>query len=434
MTFEVGLDLFPLLAATLAAVTCGLLGNFLVLRRMSLMADAISHGVLPGLVLAFLLTASRGPLPMLGGAVIAGIATVVLVEVVRRFGGVEPGAAMGVVFTVLFALGVLLIEQAAARHIDLDAECVLHGHLETLVWYDAPGSWREALSTATLAAVPRQVTMLAVTALVAFAFTVLLFKELRIAAFDPALATALGFNATALHCLFMVLVAVATVASFEAVGSILVIAMLVCPAATARLLADRLMSQLTVSVAIALATGVGGYVAATAVPALWGGDSVNAAGAMTVVAGALLAAAIVASPRHGVLAKAIRRRRVAKGVAVDDLLAALHRAGEAGVGFVSIESVRPLFAGRSLRAAVADAARAGFLDASGERLALTERGRSAAAEIVRRHRLWEHYLVKEVALAPDHVHATAERLEHISAAPASGPQCDPHGRPIPDRE
>jgi Mn-dependent DtxR family transcriptional regulator len=104
------------------------------------------------------------------------------------------------------------------------------------------------------------------------------------------------------------------------------------------------------------------------------------------------------------------------------------------VGFVSIESVRPLFAGRSLRAAVADASRAGFLDASGERLALTERGRSAAAEIVRRHRLWEHYLVKEVALAPDHVHATAERLEHISAAPASGPQCDPHGRPIPDRE
>ena len=107
--FSVALDLFPLMAAILAAVTCGLLGNFLVLRRLSLMGDAISHGVLPGLVIAFLLSSSRNPVAMFAGAAAAGVATVVLVELVKRFGRVEPGAAMGVVFSLMFALGVLLI-------------------------------------------------------------------------------------------------------------------------------------------------------------------------------------------------------------------------------------------------------------------------------------------------------------------------------------
>ena len=156
--FNIGLDLFPLLAGTLAAVTCGLLGNFLVLRRLSLMGDAISHSVLPGLVVAFLITSTRSPLVMLLGAALAGVATVVLVEMVKKLGRVEPGAAMGVVFSVLFALGVLLIEQAAARHVDLDADCVLHGQLETLIWYDAPASLAGLFQWSTLAATPRQVS------------------------------------------------------------------------------------------------------------------------------------------------------------------------------------------------------------------------------------------------------------------------------------
>ncbi|MEM9802820.1 MAG: metal ABC transporter permease [Planctomycetota bacterium] len=257
ISLDVGLDLFPLLAGTLAAVCCGVLGNFLVLRRLSLMGDAISHSVLPGLVIAFLVTSTRSPLVMFLGAAIAGVATVVLVEVVKRLGRVEPGAAMGVVFSVLFALGVLLIQRAAAERVDLDADCVLHGQLETLVWYGAPDTLGEALRWSNLQHVPRQVAVLFGMVVAAVLFVVLFFKELRIAAFDPALATTLGFNSTALHYLLMIFVAAATVASFEAVGSILVIAMLVCPAATARLLTDRLSTQIAWSVAIATAAGVG---------------------------------------------------------------------------------------------------------------------------------------------------------------------------------
>jgi manganese/zinc/iron transport system permease protein len=429
--FDAGTDLFPMLAGTLAAVACGVLGNFLVLRRLSLMGDAISHSVLPGLVIAFLIASTRAPLAMFLGAAIAGMLTVVLVELVKRLGRVEPGAAMGVVFSVLFAVGVLLIEKAAVRHVDLDADCVLHGQLETLAWYTAPDTLGELFRWSTFEAVPRQVIVLAIAAAMAIGFVAFLFKELRIAAFDPQLATTQGFNATALHYALMVFVAAATVASFEAVGSILVIAMLVCPAATARLLTDRLRTQVGWSIAIAIVTAVGGYVAATAVPSIWGKDSVNAAGSMTVVAGGLLTLAIVASPRHGVLSRVLRRRKLSVGVVSDDVLAALFRAAEAGQRTVGTRALKHILTGRSVEVGVGAAVKSGWVVREGDSVALTDEGLVAAGNVVRRHRLWETYLVDRAGVSPDHVHETAEQLEHLKTAPPPGPTTDPHGRSIP---
>ncbi len=433
IVLDVALDLFPLAAATLAAATCGLLGNFLLLRRLSLMGDAISHSVLPGLVIAFLITATRSPLAMFAGAAIAGLATVMLVEVVRRYGRVDPGAAMGVVFSLFFALGVLLIEQASARQIDLDPDCVLHGQLETLVWYGAPASWSEIFAWPTLAAAPATIWTLVAVSVVSVATVVLLFKELRLAAFDPALATAQGFSAGVLHAIVMTLVAAATVASFEAVGSILVVAMLVCPAATARLLTDRLSTQIWLSVLIAIATAWLGYVAATAVPAAFGFDSVNAAGSMATVAGVLLATAAIAGPEHGVLARVLRRRRFARTVACEDLLAALYRARETGREEVAMASVATIV-GRDAADAVRDATQRGWIDRRDERLRLTERGLAESAALVRRHRLWETYLVEEAGLAPDHVHDTAETLEHAPVVIEFEAERDPQGKRIPPGE
>ncbi|WP_458789157.1 metal ABC transporter permease [Adonisia turfae] len=429
--FDLGLDLFPMLAVTLAALCCGVLGNFLVLRRLSLMGDAISHSVLPGLVIAFLITTSRSPVVMMLGAAAAGVATVVLVELVKKLGRVEPGAAMGVVFSVLFALGVLLIERAAVRHVDLDADCVLHGQLETLAWYGAPESVGELLRWSTVSAVPMPIITLLLMCGVAGVFVVLFFKELRLAAFDPELATSQGFNATLMHYMLMVLVAGATVASFEAVGSILVIAMLICPAATARLLTDRLGSQIGVSLGIALLAGIGGYVAAAAVPDLFGKEAVNAAGSVTVFSGVLLVVAIVVSPRYGVISRFVRRRRLAVRVAIDDLLASMHRAGESGTHELDVSRLRHELVGRPSRAAIARAVRRGLLDRTRTTVRLTDKGRVRAADVVRRHRLWEHYLVDRAGLAEDHVHAVAEQLEHFQAQPPAGPLHDPHGRTIP---
>ena len=429
--FSIELDLFALLAGVLASLSCALLGNFLVLRRLSLMGDVISHSVLPGLVIAFLIAGTRAPTAMFIGAATAGVATVVLVELVKRLGRVEPGAAMGVVFSVLFALGVLLIERADVRHVDLDADCVLHGQLETLYWPGAPDSISGLLSSGWIEAMPRQVWTLALMAALAAAFVGALYKELRIAAFDADLATTLGFSSTWLHYALMIVVAAATVAAFEAVGSILVIAMLICPAATARLLTDRLGSQIVWSLVVALCASVGGYLGASSLPPIWGGDPATAAAAMGVASGVLLCAAIVAGPRHGLVAGALRRGSLSRSIAREDVLGALYRQHEAGHDRVDVAALQRELRGHAVRVGVRGCSRRGQIWLTGETAGLTEAGKTAAADLLRRHRLWETYLVGEAGLAPDHVHDTAELLEHVDVVPSRGTARDPHGRRIP---
>lgn len=433
----ISIDLPALTAAILAASLCALLGSFLVLRRQSLAGDAISHAVLPGLVVGFLISGTRAAAPMFIGAGIAALIAVALIGAVRRFGRVEPGAAMGVVFSVMFALGVVLLEQAAARQVDLDADCVLHGQLETIFWFP-PSGWSQFFAWSTLRETPRQVVILAATFFSALLAVALFFKELRIATFDPGLATALGFRAGVIQAGLMSLVAAATVASFEAVGSILVVAMLICPAATARLLTDRLRSQLLVSVAIAAATGLGGYLlAAHGAPRLGLPGAVNAAGTMTVVSGAGLVIACLVAPHHGVLARALRRRGLGARVAREDILAALFRLEEQQTPASAPAIDRLIGAGVSLRKGLRLAERNAQIRTSGDHWTLTDAGRIEAREIVRSHRLWESYLVDEVGLRPDHVHDTATRLEHLAEqrriAPDLDRASDPHQRAIPPK-
>src|SRR5688572_19126384 len=152
---------FPVLAAgLLASIACAIIGSFLVLRRMSLMGDAISHAVLPGIVIAFLLSDSLAALPVFIGAAAIGVVTAALTELIHRLGRVESGASMGVVFTVLFAVGVLLLERTGGRSIHLDADCVLYGAMESVLWTSAPDSWSDLLTRETWSDFPRQITTL----------------------------------------------------------------------------------------------------------------------------------------------------------------------------------------------------------------------------------------------------------------------------------
>lgn len=425
------IDLMPLAAAILAGLSCALLGNFLVLRRQSMLGDAVSHSVLPGIVVAFLLTGTRNPLIMLLGAGAAGLLSVLMIDVVRRVGRVEPGAAMGVVFSVFFALGVYLMQQAA-RNVDLDPNCVLYGDLEALIWFPPSSSPRPVLVDVLLHP-PRQVTTLAVITLASGAFIALLYKELRLASFDPELATSLGFRASWLGAMLLALVAAATVAAFEAVGSILVIAMLICPAATARLLTDRFRTQILLSGVIGAGSAAAGYFAGTRLPQALGlPGAVNAAGAIAVTAGAAFAIAALASPTHGVLAAAVRRRALATRIALEDLLGALYRTRESPALSAPL-SPRVARAARS-------AERLGLVVRTGgghPGVDLTAKGLESARALVRRHRLWETYLVERAGLPADHVHDAAEQLEHLPRVGprardfAAPPSLDPQGKRIP---
>ena len=323
------IDLPALLVAVLAAVSCGLLGNFLVLRRQSLIGDAISHVVLPGIVLGYIVAGTIVASAMMAGALLAALASVVLIEIVRRLGRIEPGAAMGVVFTTMFALGVLLLEQTGTRNVHLDVEHALYGNLESTLWLE-PTGWASLVDPTALAGLPRPVqTLAAVTALIA-ALIVLFYKELQITTFDPDLATSLGIPARWVNAGVVIMVAVAAVAAFDAVGSILVIAMFICPAATARFLTDRLTAQILWSVVLAAVAGLLGYVLAAFGPFWVGGESsLNAAGMMAVVAGLLQALAMLFAPHYGLVPRRLRRARQARALSGKGLISLQRRDGAA---------------------------------------------------------------------------------------------------------
>ncbi len=288
-----------LLVGGCVACSCALLGCFLVLRQMTLMGDAISHAVLPGIAIAFLLTGDRSTLPMVIGASVLGVITVFLVEMGTRSRRLQEDASIGVVFPALFSIGVILISRYAGQ-IDLDLECVLYGEiayapLDLLYWGDR-----------TLG--PRALWINGPIMVAVVIFLIAFYKELKLSTFDPALSAALGFSPVLMHYLLMTMVSVTIVGAFESVGAILVVAMLVVPAATAYLLTERLATMLMLSTTFGIASSTFGYFLARMLDA-------SIAGSMAVVAGSLFATAFLFSPTHGLVAKAARHRRLGLGMA-----------------------------------------------------------------------------------------------------------------------
>lgn len=418
--------------AVLCAVASASLGNFLVLRRMSMLGDAITHAVLPGLAVAFFVSHSRSSLPMFLGAVIVGILTAFFTEWIRRVGKVDEGASMGVVFTSLFALGLVMIVQAADK-VDLDAGCVLYGAIELTpldtVWFLG----RQF---------PRAFLTLGVVTVINLLFVVLFYKELKLSSFDPALATTTGFNASLMHYLLMVLVAVTAVASFESVGSVLVVAMFIVPPATAYMLTDRLQVMIGLSLVVAILSAVVGHLGALVVPAWFGFQSTTTAGMMAVAAGGLLLLAVLLGPRHGILVKLVRRQLLSLRILADDVVAVLYRIGEQGEPAAArvAELQRTLFCNKwSLSGVLAWLDRRGAIERDADLVALTDQGRLHAQHLVRSHRLWEQYLQDYAGIDASRVHPQAEKLEHFTDprlrqrldSETDAPQVDPHGRPIP---
>ena len=284
-------SLTPMLIGVLAAVACALPGNFLILRRQALIGDAISHVVLPGIVVAFLVTGTVATMPMLIGAGGAALVAVVLIEAIRRLGRIEPGAAMGVVFTALFAGGVLLLEQSDTSRVHLDVDHALMGNLETLIWLRASG-WDSVIDPVALSHLPPELPRIAVVAALMAALTVIFWRPLKLATFDEGFARAIGLPVSAIGLALVIAAAVAAVAAFDAVGSIIVISMFICPPATARLMTDRLATQVWLSLGIAALSAILGYVLAGYGPIWLGFDSaVSAAGMIATVSGVMLAIA-----------------------------------------------------------------------------------------------------------------------------------------------
>ncbi|MEX2356243.1 MAG: metal ABC transporter permease [Thermaerobacterales bacterium] len=421
-----------LLTAVMVGIICGVVGSFLIVKRWSLLGDAISHAVLPGVALAFL-----WGWPYFVGAVITALMTAVGISFVEQNSRVKADAAMGIMFISAFAAGLAILSRVRGQ---IDIFHILFGNVLGVANID--------------------IWLTAATGLLVVTVVALLYKELVLWAFDPVTAQVMGLPVRGLHYLMMLLLSVTIVASLQAVGIVLVVAMLITPAATAFLLVKRFGPMML------LACGLGVFAAVTG---LFLSYYVNlASGAtMVLVSTSIFLITLLFSPQEGLVWRRWRRWRRARRIVLEDCLKTLHalQTDETAVPLHRLAAalgedtgrvmarirlladrgqVRQVEAGSPNGPASSATGTAGASGSGADTAAvlLTADGIRQARAVIRTHRLWERYLTDEGGMPWHVVHAEAHALEHETSPQAADrldealgyPQHDPHGAPIPSRE
>lgn len=411
-----------LLGATMLGALGGMLGSFALLRRQSLLGDALAHAALPGVCLAFLLTGSKSPLPLFLGALAAGLAGSLLILATVRWSRIKEDSAIGIVLSVFFGIGIVLLTyiQKLPTGNQSGLDKYLFGQAATLVKED--------------------LQVMAVLGTVVVAAVALFYKELKVLSFDPGFGASLGLPMKRLEILLTLLLVVVVVVGLQTVGVVLIVATLITPAAAARQWTDRLGAMVLLSAGIGAMAGVIGSLASATVPRLPTGPVI------VVVSSGVLIVSLLFAPRRGLLWALLRERRVADRIRRENLLKDLYLAGERQgslaqlVSWPRLMGVRGQTSGELARSA-RPLERAGLLEREGDALRLTRAGLAEAESVVRKHRLWELYLTRRLELPSDHVHRDAEAMEHALTDEAverleellGFPATDPHGRPIPTR-
>ncbi|MEM7625954.1 MAG: iron chelate uptake ABC transporter family permease subunit [Planctomycetota bacterium] len=400
------------LCSILVGLGCGLLGCFVVLRRMALIGDALSHAVLPGVVLAYMVTGDTQPVPLLIGALVSGLVAAVLINLTTRHSRTKEDSSIGIVFTALFALGIVLVSNLP-RGTHFDLKCFL---------------WGEPLAVGR-----SDLTMMAIICGGVLLVVALLYHRLKLVSFDPLVAAAMGISVGAMHYLLMGMLSATVVAGLKTTGVILVVAMVITPASAAYQLTNRFSVML-------LLAGVFGMLSAVVGMSVAFVFNASTGPAMVIVATAIFGLSVMLSPSHGLVFDRLRRVRLARHVRGEDVLKAVYRHGplsSAPEGYLPtlIETLKmPV---KQITRTLDRLRREGLVTPSAEALAVTDAGRHHAEQIVRTHRLWETYLAERMGVDPDEVHVEAERLEHAHDLAErldevlGRPETDPHGSAIP---
>ncbi len=400
-----------LIASITIGISCGLIGTYIMLRRMSLIGDALAHAVLPGVVISFII-AGKSEVTLFFGAVAAGILTVLLIGFVNRNSRIKEDTSIGIIFTGAFALGILLVSQLKQVHIDLSS--YLFGDVLGVSSGDI-----------ILSGVIMFIIILVIT---------LFYKQLLITSFDPTMAMTIGISTTFVHYMLMTLLSMSIVAGLQSVGVILIIAMLITPPATAYLLSDNLKKILIISSVLGMISSVIG---------LYLSYHFNfASGASIVlVAVVIFLLTFLFSPKEGVVTKLIRRMESSKQVLADDVIKLVYRIREGSSKteiFDKISNSLGVSASK-IKPAIKILITNGFISESNGSFNITQEGSKYALKLIRKHRLWETYITKEHVTGMEHIHPEAEKIEHLLPEELVNeldeelgyPEKDPHGSKIP---
>lgn len=411
---------YALIGSILLGLSCGLLGSFIVVRRMALVGDALSHAVLPGVALGFLWGMSKDPVAIFVGAVIAGLVGTAVVSALTRTTRIKPDTALGLVLASFFAVGLCLMTM-----------------IQNLPTGNKSGLDKFLFGQAA-ALGPDDITLMSIVTVAAVGLITLFYKELLATSFDAGFARVAGIPADWIHHGLMLVLAAATVIALQAVGVVLVSAMLITPAAAAYLLTDRLHRMLIMAGAFGILAGVTGAFFSFV------GRGLPTGPLMVIGASIVFTGAYLMGPRHGVVARWWRQRSRAARTERENTLKALYHVWEqegfreVGVTLADLAERRRETLDEALRRS-RELERNGLASVNRDAVYFTPQGRQRAAEIVRNHRLWELYLTNSANIAPDHVHEDAEKIEHVLGEKTvrelerrlGYATQDPHGKPIP---
>ncbi|MCL4118243.1 UNVERIFIED_CONTAM: hypothetical protein GTU68_012144 [Idotea baltica] len=398
----------------MVGVMCGILGCFIVLRNMALIGDALSHAILPGIVVAFIFV-GYSTLGFFVGSVVAGLVAASFITWIQTRLQTKNDAAIGIVFTAMFSLGVMGISW-------ISKEQAVHLDLKDFLFGNVLGVSDEDLYL-TLG-----ITLYVVLSIIIF------YRYLFMSTFQPVIAETMGMSTKLIHYFLMLLLSFAVVASLRTVGVILVVAMLITPASTALLLTNRLKQVVTLSALVGLISAVAGLVLAIVFDTTPGP-------AMAVVATILYLIAALFSPSQGLVFKHRRSLQLRQRIRFEDILK--HSAKLEKEGKVSIHKLldKIELSRKGLDRLLHLLAKQGLVKSQGDTLTLTDSGLTEANRLVRAHRLWETYLVDQIGLSEEQIHEEAEKYEHLLTdeildevdKELGYPTTDPHGSPIPMR-
>lgn len=408
------------LGSVLLAASSAVVGCFTLLRKRALVGDAVAHAVLPGVCLAFILSGTKNPFILLIGAFVTGWLSLLLIDFITSRSRIKEDTAIGLVLSVFFGIGILLLTaiQHSGNAAQSGLDKFLFGKAASLVGED--------------------LIAFGVVALLLLLTTVIFYKELMLLCFDEAYAKTIGYPVRALELLLTTLTVFAVVVGIQAVGVVLMAAMLITPAAAARFWTDKLPLMLLLAALIGAFSGVSGAFVSYTAPAMPTGPWI------VLIVSVIAIMSFAFAPKRGWVARILRQRRNRKLILEENLLKLMYQLGEQNHDFqrhYSLQSMldrRGFSRDKALRGLKA-LTRQGYLEKNKEGWRLSSQGKRRGKRVVRLHRLWELYLTQYLHLATDHVHDDAETIEHIITTELEQrlleelnyPQLDPHSSKIP---